>query len=37
MGGGHGPNIVGNPENIKEDDATLSEKIRPIELIKHNP
>merc|ERR1719313_2162146 len=35
MGGG--PNIQGNPNNIKEDDATLSQKIRPIELIKHNP
>ena len=35
MGGG--PKIVGNPENIKEDDAELSSRIRPIELIKHNP
>ena len=35
--GGHGPSIAGNPVNIKEDDATLGEKIRSIELIKHNP
>ena len=37
MGGGHGPAIHGNPNNIKEDDADLSSKIRSIELIKHNP
>ena len=35
MGGG--PKIAGNPANIKEEDADLSSKIRPIELIKHNP
>ena len=35
--GGHGPNIEANPNNMKEEDATLSEKIRPIEFIKHNP
>ena len=35
--GGHGPSIHGNPANTQEDDSTLSEKIRPIELIKHNP
>ena len=35
--GGHGPHIAGNPDNVKEEDATLSAKIRPIELIKHNP
>ena len=35
MGGG--PHIEGNPNNIKEEDAELSQKIRPIELIKHNP
>ena len=35
--GGHGPAIHGNPNNIQEDDATLSQKIRSIELIKHNP
>ena len=35
MGGG--PKIVGNPENIKEADAELSSRIRPIEFIKHNP
>ena len=34
--GGHGPHIAGNPDNAKEEDATLSAKIRPIELIKHN-
>ena len=37
MGGGHGPTIVGNPANIKEEDADLSGKVRSIELIKHNP
>ena len=37
MGGGHGPHIEANPNNIKEEDADLSAKIRPIELIKHNP
>ena len=37
MGGGHGPHLEGNPNNLKEDDADLSAKIRPIELIKHNP
>ncbi len=35
--GGHGPAIQGNPSNIQEDDATISQKIRGIELIKHNP
>ena len=35
--GGHGPHIEGNPNNTKEEDATISSKIRPIELIKHNP
>ena len=35
--GGHGPHIEGNPSNIKEEDAELSQKIRSIELIKHNP
>ena len=35
--GGHGPVIIGNQSNIKEEDADLSSKIRPIELIKHNP
>ena len=35
--GGHGPAIHGNENNIKEEDATLSQKIRNIELIKHNP
>ena len=34
MGGG---NIHGNPENIQEADADLKQRIRPIELIKHNP
>lgn len=35
MGGGS--NIVGNPNNLKEVDSELSGKIRPIELVKHNP
>lgn len=35
MGGG--PHIEGNPNNTKEEDAHLSQKIRPIEFIKHNP
>ena len=35
MGGG--PHIEGNPNNMKEDDAALASKIRPIEFIKHNP
>jgi hypothetical protein len=35
--GGHGPAIHGNPANIKEEDSELSQKIRPLELIKHNP
>ena len=35
--GGHGPSIAGNPNNTKEEDATLSHKLRSIELIKHNP
>ena len=37
MGGGHGPVIQGNPNNIEEADADLSLRIRSIELIKHNP
>lgn len=37
MGGGHGPQIEGNQNNIKEEDATLSQRIRGIEFIKHNP
>ena len=35
--GGHGPHIEGNQNNIQEEDAELSQKIRPIELVKHNP
>ena len=35
--GGHGPHIHGNPNNLQEDDATISHKIRSIELVKHNP
>ena len=35
--GGHGPTIQGNENNIKEEDAALSQKIRNIEFIKHNP
>ena len=35
MGGG--PKIIGNPENIKEEDAELNNRIRPVEFIKHNP
>jgi hypothetical protein len=37
MGGDHGPAIHGNNNNIKEEDSELSQKIRGIELIKHNP
>ena len=37
MGGGHGPHIHGNPNNIQETDEELSYRIRSIELIKHNP
>ena len=33
--GGH--KIAGNPNNTKEEDADMPLKIRPIELIKHNP
>ena len=35
--GGHGPAIQGNPNNIQEEDANLAQRIRGIELIKHNP
>lgn len=35
--GGHGTSIHGNHHNVKEVDEELSQKIRPIELIKHNP
>ena len=35
--GGHGTAIHGNPNNIKEEDADMSSRIRSIELIKHNP
>ena len=35
--GGHGPHIQGNQSNIQEADADLSQRIRGIELIKHNP
>lgn len=35
--GGHGTAIHGNPNNLKEEDADLSSRIRSIELIKHNP
>ena len=37
--GGHGAevHIAGNQSNIKENDADLGQRIRPIELIKHNP
>ena len=35
--GGHGNSIAGNQNNTKEEDSTLSSKIRPIELVKHNP
>ena len=37
MGGGHGVHVEGNPNNIQEADAELGLRIRPIELIKHNP
>ena len=33
----HGHASVGNPDNIKEPDSEISHRIRPIELIKHNP
>ena len=35
--GGHGPHIEGNQNNIQEEDANLSQRIRSIEFIKHNP
>ena len=35
--GGHKHHIEGNPNNIKETDEDIVSKIRPIELIKHNP
>ena len=39
MGGhGHGDHEShGNPNNIQETDSEITSKIRPIELIKHNP
>ena len=35
--GGHGHHIAGNLNNTKEDDKDIVNRIRPIELIKHNP
>ena len=35
MGGG--PHIEGNQNNLKEADDDLKNRIRPIELVKHNP
>jgi hypothetical protein len=38
--GGHGHSdhhTQGNPNNIQETDSEITSKIRPIELIKHNP
>ena len=37
MGGGHGPHIVGNENNMKETDAEMQGKIQSVELIKFNP
>ena len=37
MGGKGGHTIPGNPNNVKEEDADMSSRIRNIELIKHNP
>ena len=37
MGGGHGPHIVGNENNMKESDEAMQGKIQLVELIKFNP
>ena len=35
--GGHGPNIVGNENNMKETDQDMAGKIQAAELVKFNP
>ena len=37
MGGGHGPHIVGNENNMQESDEAMRGKIQLVELIKFNP
>ena len=37
MGGGHGPHIVGNENNMKETDEEMRGKIQRAELVKFNP
>ena len=37
MGGGHGPHIVGNENNMKETDEQMQGKIQLAELVKFNP
>ena len=37
MGGGHGPHIVGNENNMKETDEEMRGKIQLAELVKFNP
>ena len=37
MGGGHGPHIVGNENNMKETDEEMQGKIQLAELVKFNP
>ena len=37
MGGGHGPHIVGNENNMQESDEAMRGKIQLAELVKFNP
>ena len=37
MGGGHGPHIAGNENNMQESDEAMRGKIQSVELIKFNP
>ena len=37
MGGGHGPHIVGNENNMQETDEAMRGKIQLVELVKFNP
>ena len=37
MGGGHGPHLVGNDNNMKETDQEMTGKIQSAELVKFNP
>ena len=37
MGGGHGPHIVGNENNMQESDEAMRGKIQSAELVKFNP